>query len=449
MYSRNSGIAVSSQLDVSQPYASSSGLPLPPTGHHEYPVPGMPIGAPRDYRIWNPPPSSYADDEDAPTPPPETAAQREERRQADEWRRYPEFPSAYPSTPYVPSKLSLSSDGPMQKMPLAPSSFAPLQEEEEGSYASPAPSGQQDFHKSLLPAREPSDPSSSDSLSDEYREPGVQHLPAAVRERSSESNNEDESSSMEVDTSDVEDGEEEEEDSFNMTLKTPLHPSGSIRVRSRFGELSTSSPPMSNLLAGLHEREGSSSSSDSVADRHHGVSTGQKRRHLSDSLSADESDARSGTQLTDDDIERRPPAGKEHEEEFIGETTIRPAAAAEAHSRSTSGTSDAISMDSSDMDTTSSSNSNNKRKSGRSLPEAKKRRVAVVASSSKIPTATRRTRSTAAAAAKAQAGPTPARKARERVMRATRQASRSRSTTTTTSASTGSRASSRGGLPTS
>jgi hypothetical protein len=187
---------------------------------------GIPNGL-YSYQIWHPPPSSYSDaDEDSATgpilntPPPrhnsdedsDVLARMEEaaRQQIDEWRQYPPFPSAYPPTPIVTASSKLPSN-PSRPPKRPPDTVLTEITEDEP---------QQDFRGSLLPPRKPLNPSHV-GLSDDYltTHPGVQ-INRLVDDE------------MTVDTdSDMVD--EEDEDEFNTTLRTPLPPQGSARSRVR------------------------------------------------------------------------------------------------------------------------------------------------------------------------------------------------------------------------
>lgn len=176
-------------------------------------------------QIWNPPPSSYPDaDEDSATGSiPNTKYSRHDsdedldllakmeetaRQQLEEWRQYPPFPSAYPPTPIVTasSKLPSNPSRPPQRPP--DTVLAEISEDES----------QQDFRGSLLPPRKPLNPSYVSLSDDHLSHPGVQTT-RLVDDK------------MSVDTdSDMDD---EEEDEFNTTLRTPLPLLGSARSHIR------------------------------------------------------------------------------------------------------------------------------------------------------------------------------------------------------------------------
>ena len=163
------------------------------------------------HQIWHPP-RSYTDDEedqvDLTLRPSDFQGSQEEtsiahkQKELDEWRQYPPFPSAYPPTPLVvTSRLAETS--------IVRSSIYPAIEEERS---------QQDFHQSLLPPREPLNPSPAGDSSDQSFTFGIS--PYQLARQGTTTDEADDSMS----TDDYED-----EDEFNMTLRTPLQPLGSIR----------------------------------------------------------------------------------------------------------------------------------------------------------------------------------------------------------------------------
>ena len=171
------------------------------------------------HQIWHPPRSSYIDDgEDQvdltlrpsnPSVPSkdfqtsQEAIIAHEQQQLDEWRQYPPFPSAYPPTPLVvTSRLAAASI-------VGSSTIYPPIEEERS---------QQDFRRSLLPPREPLNPSLAGDLSDQSFTFGIS--PYHPTHQATTTDEADDSMS----TDDYED-----EDEFNMTLRTPLQPLGSLR----------------------------------------------------------------------------------------------------------------------------------------------------------------------------------------------------------------------------
>jgi len=180
-----------------------------------------------NHQIWYPPEGAYLDDDrdaqgapaiqtsDLPQEPPEL------QTHVDEWREYPPFPSAYPPTPIamtsrlVPTSMAV------------PSSLYPSIEEENV---------QQDFHKSLLPPREPLNPSPAGDLSDEYNTFGI---PPFIASQLPIVNDADDSMST--------DGYEDEDD-FNITLRTPLQPQGSFRSKPR-PRLFVSPPSISSIAS--------------------------------------------------------------------------------------------------------------------------------------------------------------------------------------------------------
>ena len=155
------------------------------------------------HQIWYPPKSTYSDDEHVAIQADFTVQHSSQRvtlsyeEQAEEWRKYPPLPSAYPPTPITKTS----------NLVTALSSLDPLIEGEVS---------QQDFHKSLLPPREPLNPSPAGGLSDYHNTFGISPLLSDEREDADDS----------MSASDY-----EEEDDFNITLRTPLRPLGSLRSR--------------------------------------------------------------------------------------------------------------------------------------------------------------------------------------------------------------------------
>ena len=133
----------------------------------------------------------------------------------------------------------------------AGSSFSP------SSYRTRKP--QQDFHKSLLPLREPLNPSPAADLSDKHITFGILPLLSDDLEDADDS----------MSTSDY-----EEEDGFNVTLRTPLRPMGSLRsqirprrlVAAASGSSAVSVPSRSSALTTIDNGSSlrTSTSSDSI-----------------------------------------------------------------------------------------------------------------------------------------------------------------------------------------
>lgn len=156
------------------------------------------------YQVWHPPTEKPADGGGCVRPP---LALVEEvttvvHQQVDEWRQYPAFPSAYPPTPVAMTSKVLPT-----AFAASPSRFSPIEEE-------PCRQG---FRKSLLPPRGPLNPSHACDLSDK---PTFGISPFL----SSQLTNADDSTS-------TDDYENEDEDDFNTTLRTPLQPQGSAKSR--------------------------------------------------------------------------------------------------------------------------------------------------------------------------------------------------------------------------
>ena len=171
------------------------------------------------HQIWHPPRSSYIDDSedqadltlrpsDPSVPSKDFQGSQEaiiahEQKELDEWRQYPPFPSAYPPTPLVvTSRLAAASI-------VRSSIIYPAIEEERT---------QQDFPKSLLPPREPLNPSPAGDSSDQPFIFG--NSPYRLAYQATTTDEADDSMSND---------DYEDEDEFNMTLRTPLPPLGSLR----------------------------------------------------------------------------------------------------------------------------------------------------------------------------------------------------------------------------
>jgi hypothetical protein len=165
----------------------------------------------RNHQIWYPPPTSHTDaDEDGadspanvpPIPMPEPCISS---IGIDDWPTYLPFPSAYPPTPVRPPQMSMSE-------PVHSSQLDVIREEGTGATVRNNDQNdgtRQDFGRSLLPPREPSNPGSDGDLSDESGNLGVQ-IQETRYVTSSDSDEE------------MEDYETEE-DSFDITFRTPQH----------------------------------------------------------------------------------------------------------------------------------------------------------------------------------------------------------------------------------
>ena len=202
------------------------------------------------HQIWHPPRSSYIDDgedqadltlrpSDPSIPSKDFQGSQEEtliaQKELDEWRQYPPFPSAYPPTPLaVTSRLAAVS--------IVRSTIYPAIEEERSK---------QDFQKSLLPPREPLNPSPAGDLSDQSFTFGIS--PYHLARQATTTDEADDSMS----TDDYED-----EDEFNTTLRTPLQPLGSIRAQllpRRLASLASGSSAVPSRLSTLTTADGGSS----------------------------------------------------------------------------------------------------------------------------------------------------------------------------------------------
>ncbi|KAF5322644.1 hypothetical protein D9619_000241 [Psilocybe cf. subviscida] len=160
-------------------------------------------------QVWYPPKQAYADEGlDAPDadttirPSDKQSLLAREHQQFEEWRQYPAFPSAYPPTP-LPNTTKLT---------VASAAYVAIEEE--------APL--QDFHPSLAPPREPLNPSPAGDSSDNNPLNPHGNSNLTMEEEEEEEEDDDDDGSMSTD-------EYEEEDAFNVTLRTPLKPLGSLR----------------------------------------------------------------------------------------------------------------------------------------------------------------------------------------------------------------------------
>ena len=165
-----------------------------------------PDASSQNHQIWYPPPSSYEEPGDGRhhEPPTDMPEPHIPSISVDEWRAYPPFPSSYPLTPVHQPQINMPE-------PVHPSQFGLIHEEGTGGTA---PNDQTDgtrqgFGRSLLPPREPLNPGRAGDMSDETRNLGVQvHETRYVT-----------SSDSDEDMDDY----ETEEDSFEVTLRTPQH----------------------------------------------------------------------------------------------------------------------------------------------------------------------------------------------------------------------------------
>lgn len=200
-----------------------------------------PRQSPSRHQIWYPPASSYdnpqIDGLPATDDPPRYFASQIDTdvqiAQDLEWRQYPPFPSAYPPTPIAPSsKRPLGPDS--SQITLTSIQYPPsIAEEEQQQYGS-----RQDFHQSLSPVREPSNPGSVSSLSDsdnirvhnEESESGyISSTSSLLVDGEGDAIMDDPSSPSEVSN--------DEEDAFNVTLRTPLSRPLFLSLKRRKDEL--------------------------------------------------------------------------------------------------------------------------------------------------------------------------------------------------------------------
>lgn len=169
-----------------------------------------PVASSSRHQIWYPPRSSDSDDDLGPLEADRTLRPIEtshvEQHQMDDWRQYPAFPSAYPPTPIVTKSKLVSTS-----MAASRLIYPPIPEE----------NSRQGFQKSLLPPREPLNPGRAGDLSDKCLFSGI---PPFLTGQLANVNDADDSNST--------DGyENDDDDDFDVTLKTPLQPRGSAKSR--------------------------------------------------------------------------------------------------------------------------------------------------------------------------------------------------------------------------
>ncbi len=177
-------------------------------------VNGHPITAPgRDetekHEIWYPPPSAYEDDDEnnvgdskpqrTSTPSPmDSDTTLVAVEQVDEWRLYPQFPSAYPPTPLVTLTRLTSKSANSDADARFNGSALPKVDEVSG----------QGFRRSLTPPPDATNPGSFGDLSDEKADSGIHEM----KDDDDMTMSDDRDVSM----------DEDEEDAFNITLQTPV-----------------------------------------------------------------------------------------------------------------------------------------------------------------------------------------------------------------------------------
>ncbi|KAI0776149.1 hypothetical protein BD413DRAFT_526838 [Trametes elegans] len=190
------------------------------------------------HQIWYPPASAYADDDalnphsGLPTPPlSERQLQQSADGSVDEWRQYPPFPSAYPATPLPASSRLPAERNIVAPKPVRPSGpqFSGIDEESDEENGT-NPGSRQDFRRSLQLPREPQNPGSDGGLSDEHQMNGVQRTqqPDKQPTQGTLAGEDPSASEMSVDEDAGSDMDyEDEEDDFDVTLRTPYHRHGS------------------------------------------------------------------------------------------------------------------------------------------------------------------------------------------------------------------------------
>lgn len=165
------------------------------------------------HEIWYPPPSAYDDGEDNDDQNPQrklapsfmdSQATLVTVEEVDDWRQYPQFPAAYPPTPLVTLTR------------LAPTTLGADVQANGSTLPKIDEAPKQGFRQSLSPPLEIMDSDSDGNLSDNKVKAGVHQ---AVEDNRGITVSGDPDVSM-ADTSKMD--EEEEEDEFNMTLRTPI-----------------------------------------------------------------------------------------------------------------------------------------------------------------------------------------------------------------------------------
>jgi len=163
-----------------------------------------PDASSQNHQIWYPPSSSYEEPDDGGhhEPPTDMPEPHVPSISVDDWRAYPPFPSSYPLTPVHQPQINMPE-------PVHPSQFGIIHEEGTGGTATndQTDGTRQGFGRSLLPPREPLNPGRVGDTSDETRNLGVQIYETRYVTSSDE---------------DMDDYETEE-DSFEVTLRTPQH----------------------------------------------------------------------------------------------------------------------------------------------------------------------------------------------------------------------------------
>ncbi|KAJ3507186.1 hypothetical protein NMY22_g17006 [Coprinellus aureogranulatus] len=188
------------------------------------------------HNVWIPPPSAYNEEqelnEDVDAPP-EIVELTQEERAVDEWRQYPAFPSAYPTSPLLTTSFFPPNTGTTTSFAGA-MSLQSSRNFQNPSYAAPAngssdlntrfPSG---FNRQARP-RGPSQTIYSDDEGghpmdeDDYDYDPHHHSLFSGSEAGG--------------------SDDDEEDVFNMTLRTPLPPHGAARSRALMQKLTIPLP---------------------------------------------------------------------------------------------------------------------------------------------------------------------------------------------------------------
>ncbi|KAI0650430.1 hypothetical protein C8Q79DRAFT_1006698 [Trametes meyenii] len=214
------------------------------------------------HQIWLPPPSAYAEESSLnphsglPTPPVDLQQQAAAASQesVDDWRQYPPFPSAYPPTPLpASSSLPSSQHSIIAPRPVRPSNpqFTGIEEESDGEDDTNS-TVQQDFRRSLQLPREPRNPGSDGGLSDEIHMNGVLHTQQPEQQQRSQSivgkalDDHLSAFHMSVDEDAGSDMDYEDEDDFDVTLRTP-HPRRLFPPEGMLSDDEMTTPPPTSI----------------------------------------------------------------------------------------------------------------------------------------------------------------------------------------------------------
>ncbi|TEB23795.1 hypothetical protein FA13DRAFT_1797822 [Coprinellus micaceus] len=196
------------------------------------------------HEVWVPPASAYEDVIEDVDAPPEIIELTQEERAVDEWRQYPAFPSAYPTSPLLTTSF----------FPPNTASFGGAMQ--MGSYPPSASASHPGFPRSLPSSRNTVNPSYANDSSDHTGQPSgfnqASGNPSTYGEShqiySDEEDHHGDSMDEDYDPhhhslfSGSEVGTDDDEDVFNMTLRTPLPPHGAARSRALMSRITIPLP---------------------------------------------------------------------------------------------------------------------------------------------------------------------------------------------------------------